>query len=83
MARRRDRLATERGLRSDDVDAEHPFSCELCGSVGIPLPPPPAVSATGNLVIGLDPECAGCQSLAQDFGVVFPPHFGIAPFTEW
>ena len=67
------------GLRSNDVPTEYPFACESCGSVGTPVP---IASAGGHVVIGLDPECDRCQSIARDAGKKFPPRFGVSPLTE-
>jgi hypothetical protein len=63
-----------------DVPREHPFACDMCGSVGMSVPVP--LAGSGNLVIGLDPECEGCQTLAQDAGIVFPPRFGDVPIDD-
>jgi len=66
---------------------EYPFACEICGSVGTALPLPsvggaPAVGGA-RVVIGLDPECDGCQSIAQEAAVAFPPRFGPSPLDHW
>ena len=52
-----------------------PLACEVCGSVGAPLSGPSTESTAGSLVIGLDAECEGCQTLAQESGIVFFPRF--------
>ena len=64
------------------MPTEQPLNCETCGSEGKRLPRPSAASLVGNLVIGLDPSCLGCQALAQEAGVVFPPQFGSPPLDD-
>ena len=70
------------GLGCNDVSTENPFACEVCGSVGQALPKPSASTLTGNVVIGLDPECEACQALVRGAGAVFPPRFGTPPI-DW
>lgn len=65
-----------------EVPTEQPLNCETCGSQGQRLPVPSTASLVGNLVIGLDPNCSGCQELAQEAGVVFPPRFGNPPLDD-
>jgi len=61
---------------------EQPLNCEICGSEGQRLPVPATASLVGHLVIGLDPSCPGCQELAHQTGVVFPPQFGSPPLDD-
>jgi len=61
---------------------EQPLNCESCGSEGKRLSTPSTGNPVGNLVIGLDPDCFGCQALAQEAGIVFPPQFGTPPLDD-
>lgn len=33
-------------------------------------------------MVGLDPECEGCQAMAQEAGAMFPPRFGQFPLDD-
>jgi hypothetical protein len=58
------------------------FACASCGRSGLLLTSPSAGTTLGNVVIGLDPECDGCQAVADTTGTVFPPRFGGMPLDE-
>ncbi len=59
-----------------------PFVCQACGSQGFVLPAASERNLIGSLVVGLDPECEGCQTAALDAGAVFPPRFGQPPLGD-
>ena len=56
--------------------------CEACGSQGSTLPVPPVKTPLGSLVVGLDPECEDCHTMARDAGVALPLRFGQPPLEK-